>query len=67
VNALKSWATVGKTADYWLIILGTLFILVVLLMPKGIIGLPAQLRGVFARRKAAEAEPTAPAGTTAES
>jgi len=67
VNALKSWATTGKTADYWLIILGTLFILVVLLMPKGIIGLPAQLRGVFARRKAAEAEPTAPAGTTAES
>jgi urea ABC transporter permease protein UrtC len=29
VNALKSWATVGATADYWLIILGTLFILVV--------------------------------------
>jgi urea ABC transporter permease protein UrtC len=59
VNALKSWATVGKTADYWLIILGTLFILVVLLMPKGIVGLPAQLRAVFARRKAAEAEPAA--------
>ena len=60
VNALKSWATTGKTADYWLIILG------VLLMPKGIVGLPAQLRGVFARRKAAESEPEVPAKATVE-
>ncbi len=67
VNALKSWATVGKTADYWLIILGTLFILVVLLMPKGIVGLPAQLRAAFARRKAAEAEPALPEKKSAES
>jgi urea transport system permease protein len=67
VNALKSWATVGATADYWLIILGTLFILVVLLMPKGIVGLPAQLRAVFARRKAAEAEPALPEKKPAES
>ena len=45
-----------------------LFILVVLLMPKGIVGLPAQLRAVFARRKAAEAEPAAlPEKKTAES
>jgi len=44
VNALKSWATVGETANYWLIILGGLFILVVLFMPKGLVGLPAQLR-----------------------
>jgi urea ABC transporter permease protein UrtC len=67
VNALKSWATVGRTADYWLIILGVLFILVVLLMPKGIVGLPAQLRGLFARRKAADAEAAAPAKTIVES
>jgi len=67
VNALKSWATVGKTADYWLIILGTLFILVVLLMPKGIVGLPAQLRAMFARRKAADSETPAPAPKPAES
>jgi urea ABC transporter permease protein UrtC len=66
VNALKSWATVGATADYWLIILGVLFILVVLLMPKGIVGLPAQLRSVFARRKAAESEPELPAKATVE-
>jgi urea transport system permease protein len=51
VNALKSWATVGKTADYWLIILGVLFILVVLLMPKGIIGLPGQFRGWLKSKK----------------
>ena len=66
VNALKSWAT-RAFPDLWLILLGTLFILVVLLMPKGIVGLPAQLRGVFARRKAAEAEPEAPAKTIVES
>ena len=34
VNALKSWATT-KYPDYWLIILGVLFILIVLFMPKG--------------------------------
>ena len=30
---------------YWLIILGVLFILVVLFMPKGIVGLPGQIMG----------------------
>jgi urea ABC transporter permease protein UrtC len=60
VNALKSWATTGKTADYWLIILGVLFIIVVLLMPKGIFGLPSQIRGWFRSRKsAAPPEPAA--------
>ncbi len=60
VNALKSWATVGKTADYWLIILGTLFILVVLLMPKGIVGLPTQIRAWLGTRKPApDLEPAA--------
>ncbi len=66
VNALKSWATT-RFPDWWLIILGVLFILVVLLMPKGIIGLPGQLRGVFARRHAAEAEPVATAPVRAKS
>jgi len=46
VNALKSWATTAFP-DYWLIILGVLFILIVLFMPKGIVGLPAQLRSVW--------------------
>jgi urea transport system permease protein len=43
VNALKSYAT-RAFAEQWLYFLGGLFILVTLFMPKGIIGLPGQLR-----------------------
>ncbi len=43
VNALKSWAT-RAYPDLWLLILGGMFILVTVFMPKGIVGLPAQLR-----------------------
>jgi ABC-type branched-subunit amino acid transport system permease subunit len=42
VNALKSYAT-RAFAEQWLYILGGLFIIVVLFMPKGIVGLPGQL------------------------
>jgi urea transport system permease protein len=56
VNALKSWAIVGATAAYWPIMMGGLFIFVVLFMPKGLVGLPAQIRGLLARRKPAETE-----------
>jgi hypothetical protein len=63
VNALKSWAT-RAYPDMWLIFLGTLFVLVTLFMPKGIVGVPGQLRALKkrfdARRKKPEAEPTAP-------
>ncbi|HEY1123684.1 MAG TPA: urea ABC transporter permease subunit UrtC [Haloferula sp.] len=58
VNYLKSWATT-KFPDLWLIIMGGSFVLVVLFLPKGIVGIPAQLREIMARRqgrKAAEAE-----------
>lgn len=48
VNALKSWAT-RAYPDLWLIILGTMFMLVVLFMPGGIVGLPKQLKGIFRR------------------
>lgn len=48
VNWLKSWASQEFPA-WWSIIMGTLFILVVLFIPKGIVGLPAQLRGVWQR------------------
>ncbi len=59
VNALKSWAT-RAFPDLWLIILGVMFILIVLFMPKGIVGLPAQLRELIAKRKPApEPAPTA--------
>lgn len=50
VNALKSWAT-RAYPDLWLIILGGLFILVVLFMPKGIVGIPAQIRGLFTKKR----------------
>ena len=45
INALKSWTT-RAYPDMWLLILGTLFILVTVFMPKGIVGLPEQLRAL---------------------
>ena len=44
VNALKSWAT-RAYPDYWVLILGGAFVLVVMFMPKGIVGIPAQIKG----------------------
>ncbi len=44
VNALKSYAT-WAFPEQWLYLLGGMFILVVLFMPKGIAGLPEQLAG----------------------
>jgi urea transport system permease protein len=51
VNALKSWAT-RAIPDWWLIVLGATFILIVLFMPKGIVGLPGQLRDLVRRSRA---------------
>ena len=57
VNALKSWFTTAMP-DLWLFALGGLFILVTLLMPKGVLGLisswPAAVlrRGVVAEHAA---------------
>jgi urea transport system permease protein len=48
INALKSWAT-RAYPDLWLIILGSMFVLVVLFMPMGLAGLPAQLRALWRR------------------
>jgi urea transport system permease protein len=42
INALKSWAT-KEFPDYWLLILGGLFILVVLFLPGGLVSLPKRL------------------------
>ena len=57
VNAMKSWAT-RAYPDLWLLFLGLTFILVTLFMPKGIVGLPAQLGWLKQRftAKPAEAE-----------
>jgi len=45
VNTLKSWAT-RAFPDSWLIILGVLFVVVVLFLPKGIYGLVEQLKAM---------------------
>jgi urea transport system permease protein len=50
VNALKSWTT-RAFPDMWLLILGTLFVLVTVFMPKGIVGLPQQLRSLRPRSR----------------
>jgi urea transport system permease protein len=48
VNALKSWATQAYP-DLWLIILGTLFILVVLFLPGGLVSVPEKLAPLWRR------------------
>lgn len=48
VNALKSWAT-KEYPDLWLIMLGAAFMLIVLFMPRGIVGLPKQLYELWKR------------------
>jgi urea transport system permease protein len=48
INKLKSWATT-EYPDLWLIILGGLFVLVVLFLPKGIVGIPGMIVGWFKR------------------
>jgi urea transport system permease protein len=53
VNTLKSWAT-REFPDAWLIILGVLFLLVVLFLPGGIYGIPAQIRGYLGTKKPEE-------------
>lgn len=56
VNALKSWASVGKTADFWPMMLGGAFVLVVLFMPRGILGLPGQIQNCVSKLKSRKAE-----------
>jgi urea ABC transporter permease protein UrtC len=66
INALKSYAT-HAFAEQWPYILGALFVFVTLFMPKGIIGLPEQLRGLWRKCfPAAQPEVAAPAGKADE-
>src|SRR5690606_19037173 len=48
VNLLKSWATT-RYPDFWLLIMGGSFVLVVLFLPKGLVGIPGQIRDFLAR------------------
>ena len=59
VNALKSWST-RAYPDMWLLILGTLFVLVTLFMPKGLVGLPGQLRALRRRLRPKLSSPPMP-------
>ncbi|WP_142850784.1 urea ABC transporter permease subunit UrtC [Telmatospirillum sp. J64-1] len=53
VNGAKTWLT-GVAPEVWLFFLGGLFIIVTLLLPKGLLGLYASLRARFASVKAEE-------------
>lgn len=61
INALKSWATTGATADYWLIILGGLFIVVVLFLPGGLVSLPSRLAPLWKKLRGSEPPKETPA------
>jgi urea transport system permease protein len=62
VNALKSWAT-RAYPDLWVLILGGTFVLIVMFMPKGLVGIPSQIQDLIAkiRRKTPQADPMPPA------
>ena len=51
VNFGKTWLT-GALPEFWLFALGALFIVVTLLLPKGVVGLWAQLRNRSLAKKA---------------
>jgi urea transport system permease protein len=60
VNALKSWAT-RAYPDYWPIILGGMFLLVVLFLPRGLVGLVEHIVNLGRRsKKQPEPEPADP-------
>jgi urea ABC transporter permease protein UrtC len=65
VNALKSWAT-RAFPDLWLIILGGMFILIVLFLPKGIVGIPGQIRAMLGKQKSETPAPATAASAPAK-
>jgi len=66
VNGAKSVFTVWLP-EYWLYVLGLLFVLVTLFMPEGVVGLAKRLRGrARAKPKAAAPGAPAPASPTTE-
>lgn len=63
VNLLQSYCN-RYFAEYWMIILGALFLLVVLFMPNGIVGLPAQFRALREKWSKRQPEATEPVTET---
>ena len=53
VNWMKS-KTTQAFPDLWLIILGGMFVIIVLFLPKGIAGIPAQIKALLAKPQAAD-------------
>jgi urea transport system permease protein len=56
VNYAKTFFTSGPLAPYWLFMLGALFILVTLLLPKGIVGTFNSWRGQWKAQRVAASE-----------
>jgi urea transport system permease protein len=71
VNGAKSWFTVAFP-EYWLFVLGLMFILVPLLLPRGLVGLlrgraaPDQAKPADPAKRAEPAVPVAPAAGAQE-
>jgi urea transport system permease protein len=63
VNALKTIFTTGWLAAYWLFALGGMFVLVTLLMPKGIVGLVESWRARRVRSQMPDAMAVIPVET----
>ena len=64
VNYAKTYFTSASLAPYWLFVLGALFVLVTLFLPRGIVGTLSALAGASGRQDDADAAeaPTADAG-----
>ena len=67
VNFAKSWFTTGALAQYWLFVLGGLFVAVTLFLPKGIVGTLVELLHREHRATPPAAEAPAPNQQTAGS
>jgi urea transport system permease protein len=63
VNAFKSWATEAYP-DYWPIMLGGMFLLVVLFLPRGLVGLAEHCVSLLKRLKRTPAPPVEPVTET---
>jgi urea transport system permease protein len=63
VNAFKSWATEAYP-DYWPIMLGGMFLLVVLFLPRGLVGLAEHCVALLKRMRGKPAVPAEPATET---